>query len=167
MVNAIWMENLNKVLEYESRLYKQLLTIAENKTGIVVKGELESLQTLVEQERKLVGELSKLQDVREKILVQIAKDAGKNPDELTLAEITALLPKEQGQKLSKFREQLKDTISQLANKNDLNQKLIQNALDYVDFSLNLLTQPAPQMTQYGRKGNETGVKSRGVLDIKY
>lgn len=167
MINQVWIDNLIKVLEYENKLYVQLYSIAENKTGIVVKGEVENLQALEGKERKLVSELNKLQDVREQIIEQLAKTIGKNPEGLTLSEVAAQLPDEQGQQLNQCRDRLKETIGKLNTKNELNQQLIRNALDYVDFSLNLLTQPSPQTPQYGRRGNETGTKGRGILDIKY
>lgn len=167
MINQVWIDNLIKVLEYENKLYGQLYSIAENKTGHVVKGEIENLQTLVGKEQKLIGELNKLQDVREQILGQVAKTIGSNPQELTLSDLAAQLPAEQAEQLVQSRNKLKEIIGKLTAKNDLNQQLIRNALEYVDFSLNLLTQPAPQTPQYGRKGNETGTKGRGILDIKY
>jgi flagellar biosynthesis/type III secretory pathway chaperone len=167
MINQVWIDNLMKVLEYENKLYGQLYSIAENKTGVVVKGEVENLQALVGKEQKLAAELNKLQDVREQILEQVAKAIGRDPRQLTLSELAAQLPGEQAERLGKTRDKLRETIGKLTAKNDLNQQLIQNALEYVDFSLNLLTQPAPQIPQYGRKGNETGTKGRGILDIKY
>lgn len=167
MINQVWIDNLIKVLEYENKLYGQLYSIAENKTGFVVKGEVENLQALVGKEQKLAGELNKLQDVREQILEQIGKAIGKNPQQLTLSEIAAQLAGEQAERLAGIRVRLKETIDKLTAKNNLNQQLLKNALEYVDFSLNLLTQPAPQTNQYGRKGIETGTQGRGILDIKY
>lgn len=167
MINTVWTDNLIKVLEYENKLYSQLFTIAENKTGIVVKGELDSLQAMVGKEQKLLSELNKLKDVREQIIEQIAKSIGRAPEEMTLTALADLIPPEQAKRVAKTGDKLKDTISRLTYKNELNQKLIHNALEYVDFSLNILTQPVPQTTQYGRKGNETGTKGRGMLDIKY
>jgi len=167
MINKIWAENLIKVLNYENKLYRQLLSMAESKTGIIINGELESLQNLIGKEQKLTDELGKLNDVREQIIEQIAAGLGKNPRELKLSELEGLLQGEQAGKLSAVRERLKDVIGRLAAKNDLNQNLIQNALDYVNFTLNLITQPVPQTAQYGRKGHETETRGRGVLDIKY
>ncbi|NLO38644.1 MAG: flagellar protein FlgN [Ruminiclostridium sp.] len=167
MINQVWIDNLIKVLEYENKLYGQLYSIAENKTGLVVKSEVDSLQELVGKEQKLISELNKLQDVREQIIGQVAQTIGKDPREVTISQLAAYLPQDQAKKLTCSRVKLKETVRKLTDKNDLNQQLIKNALEYVDFSLNLLTQPAPQTPQYGRKGNETGAKGRGILDIKY
>ncbi len=165
MLKTIWIENLIKVLEYEDKLYKRLLSIAEKKTGIIIDGGIEDLQLLTGKEQRLSGELNQLGDVREQIMNQIEKGLGKN--NVALSELISLIPKEQAEKLSKAGERLKETVNKLSGKNSLNQKLIQNALEYVDFSLNLLSQPVPQTTQYGRKGDETSSKAQGVLDIKY
>ncbi|NLN64334.1 MAG: flagellar protein FlgN [Clostridiaceae bacterium] len=167
MVNKVWTDNLIKVLEYENKLYKQFFAIAEQKTDIVVKGDVEALQTLVGKEHKLAGELNKLSAVREQIFEQISKAIGRNPKEMTLTDLIAHIPPEQASRVTQIRDELQKTIRQFTAKNDLNQKLIQNALEYVDFSLNLLTRDTPGATQYGRKGNETNVKNRGILDIKY
>jgi len=167
MINKIWADNLIKVLDYENKLYRQLLTLAESKTGIIINGELESLQNLIGKEQKLTNDLSKLNDVRERIIEQIAAGLGKNPKELKLSELEGMLPDDQAGMLNSARNKLKDVIGKLTAKNDLNQNLIRNALDYVDFTLNLITRPVPQTAQYGRKGNETETLSSGVLDIRY
>lgn len=167
MINVVWIDNLIKVLDYENKLYGQLISIAESKTGVIVKGDTEQLQVLVGKEQKLIGELGKLKDVREQIIGQISKSIGIQSEEMTLTKLADMLPQDQSQRLIQIRDRLQETIGQLTAKNDLNQQLIQNALDYVDFSLNLLTQPAPQAPQYGRKGTETNTKGSGILDIKY
>lgn len=167
MVNTVWIDNLIKVLDYENKLYGQLLSMAESKTDVVVKGDIAKLQELVGKEQKFIGELGKLKDVREQILDQISRTTGVKSEDLTLSKLAELLPKEQSERLIRIRDNLQETIDKLKAKNDLNQQLIRNALEYVDFSLNLLTQPAPQTPQYGRKGTETGTKGGGFLDIKY
>jgi flagellar biosynthesis/type III secretory pathway chaperone len=167
MINEVWTDNLIKVLEYEHKLFGQLLEIADKKTGVVVKGEIETLQELVGKEQKLVNELGKLSEARDKIVGQISKGLGKKPEELILTDLAAVLPAEQANRFSAIRDKLKAVVDKLQSKNDLNQRLLKNALDYVDFTLNLLTQPGPQSAQYGRKGNETGSPGRRILDIKY
>lgn len=166
MIDAIWIDNLIKVLDYENRLCGQLFMIAENKTAMIINGETESLQAVVGKEQRLVGELNKLRDAREQIIEQIGKKTDKLAKEIVVADLINKLPENQAKRLSAERDKLKETIGRLKAKNDLNQRLIQNALEYVDFSINLLTESAPQTAQYGRKGYESERKSRALLDIK-
>jgi flagellar biosynthesis/type III secretory pathway chaperone len=167
MIKTVWIENLIKVLEYERKLYGRLLHLSENKTSAVVNNELENLQEITVKEQELTDELKKLADVRDKTIGQIGRSTGNYSNNITVTDLISLVPDEYSSRLSQVSQSLKETINKLKNKNDLNMQLIKNALEYVDFSLNLLTQPVPQAVQYGRKGNEEGAKSRGVLDIKY
>jgi flagellar biosynthesis/type III secretory pathway chaperone len=167
MINTIWIDNLIKVLDYENKLYKKVLKIAEEKTGIIINGGLENLQETIGKEQRLISELNQLTVVREQILQQIGKSIGKDARLLAVTDFIDILPEEHAKRLYTVRDKLKNTIFSLAAKNELNQKLIRNALEYVDFSLNLLSQPVPQATQYGRKGNEAESQNRRVLDIKY
>ena len=84
-----------------------------------------------------------------------------------MSYLTSILPEEKAKRLSSTRDSLKETIEKLKVKNEVNEKLLNNAIDYVNFSLNLLMQPNPQTTQYGRKGVEKQIKGGNVLDIKY
>lgn len=166
MIDAVWIDNLIKVLDYEDKLYNQLYTIAESKTEMIINGDIENLQAAVGKEQRLVGDLNKLRDAREQIVEQIGKKTGRNPGEIVVRDILEKLPETQAGRLSGVSNRLKETVRKLKAKNDLNQKLLQNALEYIDFSLNLLTEP-PQVPQYGPKGYEPGRKNRVVLDVKY
>jgi len=167
MIDAIWVDNLIKVFEYENKLYAQILEEAENKTDVIVKGDVNSLQETVLREQKIIKELDKLKDAREQIITQISRKLCKKPKEITVSYLTSILPEEKAKRLSSTRDSLKETIEKLKVKNEVNEKLLNNAIDYVNFSLNLLMQPNPQTTQYGRKGVEKQIKGGNVLDIKY
>lgn len=166
MIDSIWIDNLIKVLDYENRLYRQLFSISESKSDIIINGEIESLQAAIADEQRLAADLNKLTEAREQIVGQIGKKTGKAVKDVIVTDIISELPEEQAKKLSAVKDKLKDTISKLKAQNALNKKLLQNALDYVDFSLALLTESVPQTTQYDRKGYEPGRKSRVILDIK-
>lgn len=167
MIDAIWVDNLIKIFEYENKLYEQILEKADYKTDLIIKGDVDSLQEMVVKEQKIINELEKLENAREQIVAQIARKAGKKSEELTVSYLIELLPRDKAEKLSSVRDSLKKTIEKLQSQNDLNQKLINNAMDYVNFSLNLLTQPKPTTAQYGRNGLETQMNGGNMLDIKY
>jgi len=167
MIDAIWVDNLIKVFEYENKLYTQMLEEAESKTDVIVKGDVNTLQETTLKEQKIINELGKLNNAREQIVAQIAKKADKRPEELTVSGLVDILPEDKAKMLASTRDKLKDTIEKLKYRNDLNQKLLNNAIEFVNFSLNLIMQPGPQTAQYGRKGLEQQVNGGNVLDIKY
>jgi len=167
MIDAVWVDNLIKVLEYENRLYTQILEEAEKKTDVIVKGDISSLQETTLREQKIINELEKLNSAREQIVAQIARKTGKKPEELTVSVLAELFPEDMAKKLKSTGDSLKATIEKLKYRNDINQKLLNNAIEYVNFSLNLIMQPGPQTTQYGSRGMEKAMNGRHVLDIKY
>jgi len=100
-------------------------------------------------------------------VAQIARKTGKKPEELTVSVLAELFPEDMAKKLKSTGDSLKATIEKLKYRNDINQKLLNNAIEYVNFSLNLIMQPGPQTTQYGSRGMEKAMNGRHVLDIKY
>lgn len=167
MTDTILIDNLIKIFDYERKLYAQILEEAEQKTDIIVKGDVNSLENITLKEQKIISNLEMLNNEREKIVAQIAKKLGKKPGELTVSGVAEILPEDKARKLLSIRDSLKETIEKLKVKNDINQKLLNNAIEYINFSLNLIMQPSPQTTQYGRKGTEKQLNSGNVLDIKY
>lgn len=167
MTDVIWVDNLVKIFEYEIKIYAKVLEEAENKKNVIIKGDVEGLQTNVVKEQKYINELNKLAEASEQIIGHIAKTTGKKREEINISYLISILPEEKAKRLSSKRDELKQIIEDLRAKNDLNQKLIDNSVDYINFSLNLLTQPTPQPTQYGSTGNTTQTSGRNVLDIKY
>jgi len=128
---------------------------------------VQALEETTIREQKIVKELEKLNSAREQIVVQIARKLGKKPAEVTASCLAEILPEDKAKKLLSVRDSLRETIEKLKARNDTNQKLLENAIEYINFSLNLYMQPAPQTTQYGRKGAEKQINGGSVLDIKY
>lgn len=52
-------------------------------------------------------------------------------------------------------------------RNGINQKLIGNAMEYINFNLELLAAPAPEAPVYGKTGAEVSSgRKRSMLDIR-
>ena len=58
---ASLMEELVSTLEQEETLYGELVPIAEEKTRVIVKNDLEALQKVTEQEQLLVDRAANLE----------------------------------------------------------------------------------------------------------
>ncbi|HZK28463.1 MAG TPA: flagellar protein FlgN [Thermoclostridium sp.] len=167
MIDTIWVDNLIKIFEYEIKIYTKVLQEVENKKNVIINGDVESLQATVVKEQRYINELNKLVEAADKIIAHIAKITGKKCEDINISYLIGIAPAKEAKKLSSKRDELNRLIEQIREKNELNQKLINNSIEYVNFSLNLLTQTGPQTTQYGSTGNTTQAKDRNVLDIKY
>ena len=100
MTDVIWVDNLIKIFEYEIKIYAKVLEEAENKKNVIIKGDVEGLQTNVVKEQKYINELNKLAEASEQIIGHIAKTTGKKREEINISYLISILPEEKAKRLS-------------------------------------------------------------------
>lgn len=137
-------------LDKEDIEYRQLLEMSRRKTKIIVKGDVEGLSKITDEEQIVVERISHLDKHRVEVLTDIATVLNKDVHDLKVPDLIALLakqPKEQG-RLSEVYDRLKKTVEQMKAVNDQNRNLINLSLDMVQFDMNLI--------QAMKRGPETG-----------
>ncbi len=163
------MENLIAVLDRESIEYEKLLELSRKKTPIIVSGDLKALQEITDEEQGLVGRISHLDKERTEVTADIANVLNKDVTTLTLPNLIALMaarPAEQ-QALAESHDRLREAVRGLQKVNEQNSELLTNALEMVEFEMNLMQamKSAPETADYNRgaynAGNVMGVNSKG------
>lgn len=153
---ASLIEELIVVLEEEKECYIQLLSIGQSKTDIIIKGDVSSLSEITKYEQETATHVVKLEKKREEIINDIALVTNKDSKELTITNLALLLTKQQEQhdELIKLRDDIKDIVEKLRDINDKNKILLQESLDYIDFTMNAIqsTNSVPN-SNYESKGN--------------
>lgn len=166
---ASLMENLMEILEQESIEYEGLLDLSRKKTPIIVSGDLEQLQLITDDEQEVVIRLNHLEKKRMEVTSDIANVLNRDVDSLKLANLIEMLaarPAEQ-QKLAEIHDRLQGQAGELKRVNEQNKDLLANALEMVEFEMNLLqaSKRAPSTANYSRNayntGDTMGVASRG------
>lgn len=169
---ASLIEELITTLEQEYEIYEKLVPIEESKTKIIVKGDLEALQQITEQEQVVVEKINSLEHKREEIVNNVGTVVGKDPKTLRVQAIIDILdkqPKEQ-QQLSKVHEKLKKIVQKLAEINNHNNSLIQQSLEMIEFNMNFI-QSARMITMNnsynkGASQSDMPVMGAGMFDTK-
>jgi flagellar biosynthesis/type III secretory pathway chaperone len=164
-----FVDELAKTLDKETGIYRDLLDIAKKKTNIIVEGKVKELESVTRLEQQLIGRTAGIEENREEIVGKISKELGLSSEELTLTMISEHLDAGQAQELEKQRTQITDILNELKKTNQLNARLIKNSLDYIDFSINLLTDPgaSDDAGSYGSTGEAKRKKSgRNFFDAK-
>ena len=158
-------ENLIKALKYEWRIYSQLLKLAEKKTEHLVSGDTSKLSEITEEEGKIVEQGKQIARVREQY-AGTEQTLGLKAD-ASLEEAEKRLSAPQAAQIADIRTKLKETLVKLMLRNGINQKLIENAVEYINFNLELMAAPAPEAPAYGRTGAEVSTgRKRSMLDIR-
>ena len=157
---ASLMENLIAVLEQESSEYEGLLELSQKKTPVIVSGNLEQLQKITDDEQELVGRISHLEKKRTEVTADIANVLNRDVNTLKLTNLIDMLaarPVEQA-KLARAHDRLQASVRGLQRTNEQNRELLANALEMVEFELNLLqaAKAAPETANYTRGAYNTG-----------
>ena len=158
---------LADVLDREDKLYKDAADISKKKTEIIVHGKIEELDSLVKAEQALILKIGKLEDERERVIMALSYALDMDLAAATLSDINPRLTGESYSRLDNCQKSLAQTLGGLKNSNDTNSQLIQNALDYVNFSVNIITTNQNSGNIYSQDGDEeAGRERRSIFDVK-
>lgn len=157
---ASLMENLIEVLDLESQEYENLLGLSMKKTPVIVAGELEELAKITDEEQIVVNRINRLEQKRQEVFSDIANVINKDVDMLMLKDLVEMLstrPEEQ-QKLARVHDRLSTAVHEVKRVNGQNRVLIQNALEMVEFDMNMLQamKAAPETANYNKGAYNTG-----------
>ena len=160
-------ERLANALEAETLLYRDAAEISAKKTDVIVKGKIEELDSLVKAEQAIILKIGKVETARERAIEQLSQALNLDLDGITLTEINSRIGEQSFQRLNSCQQNLVETLGGLKNTNDMNAQLIQNALDYVNFSVNILTSDQNAGNMYSQAGEEDNPTNRkNIFDIK-
>ena len=142
-------DELMNTLEKENEEYQVLLKLSQEKTGIIIRNDVNALQKLVEQEQLVVDRITPLEKKR----VEYTKD------------IAAVK-----KRLGEIHDKLHNTMAQMVKINDMNQGLLKEALELVNFDITLMNsmKQAPITANYDSRAanTEEHIISRAAFDTR-
>ena len=164
-------QELVSILEEEQQIYETLIPIVTEKTKVIIKNNLETLQKITEQEQLVVDKVTVLEKKRSEVILNIGIIMNRKPEELTLAEIIKMLknqPEEQ-KRLNDIHNNLKRTIQRLQTINYQNRSLIEQSLEMIEFNMNLIQStrmsPGNNYTK-GAVSSQNNALQPGMFDAK-
>ncbi|MDK2799520.1 MAG: hypothetical protein PWP27_1912 [Clostridiales bacterium] len=161
------LNKLFEVLVQQIRVYENILKLAKEKTDIVVAGKITELENLVKLEQALVVQIGRLEQQREEVVDEIAAVLNINKQDVTMSSLTEYLDVLQKEKLKNYQQKLTNILDELKNTNELNAKLIKQALEYVEFSINAMTSTSVSGSGYEGKGTVKESKgNKHLFDVK-
>ncbi|GBG57947.1 hypothetical protein SPFL3102_01667 [Sporomusaceae bacterium FL31] len=159
-------ERLVDVLANMLKLYQALLTISKQKHDILVGAKAQELDALTKQEELLIVQIGKLEVIREKYLQELITVHKFSDENITISKLTEVADQDIGGQITDLLKQFDRITAELVQMNKLNTKLIEQALSFINYNINLLTQNTIGPT-YAAKGQQTqGATTRAVLDQK-
>jgi flagellar biosynthesis/type III secretory pathway chaperone len=162
---ANW-DKLLTLLDEMVSLYKAILELSRQKRDVIIAVKPQDLEKITKQEELLILQVGKLEAARGKLVQQLAA-AGDVPAEgLTLTKMKELAGPQVAERLDKIAAEFGRIMAELAPVNMLNAELIQRALGFVNYNINLLTQNSAGPTYAPQSNNTQENQFRKLVDKK-
>lgn len=159
------LQTVIKSLQKLVTLHESLLSISEQKTAAVKEGDMEKLQPLLVKERKHVQALEQAETTRQKEVKHwFDENNVQNEGQTITTMLEKIEDKEQQESLADVTIHLTNAVTNLKRQEQLNRELIQQSLQFVELTLDMMN-PSIKNLNYGNKKETESVK-RSVFDSK-
>jgi flagellar biosynthesis/type III secretory pathway chaperone len=154
-------ERLIDTLEQLNTIHIQMLAVAESKRDAIMNNGVDQLIGILNQESKIMKQIEQMEEARVTASYEFLQSKGiKSTLNLTLTEISRLVfDPDDKRKLLAVQAELSQHLGKLKELNQLNQKLIEQSLAFIDYSLEMLAIRPEQEATYqhpGEKHNNQG-----------
>ena len=157
---ASLMETLVDVLDKEGTMYEKLLGLSSRKTAVIVKGDLEALAEITDEEQCIISDIQNLEKQRVVAMKDIANVLNMDVNSLKLTDLIQVLEKRPAdqKKLAVQRDRLVLVADNVRRVNGQNQELLKSSIEMVQFEMNIIqaAKTAPQTANYSRAADTTG-----------
>lgn len=126
-------EELMLILEKEMNILVELKELSFRKTDIIVDNLINDLEELTRKEEILINKIGTLEEEREKLL-----DTWGLAVNTPISSIIEKLP-EDNEELIDITDKMHNIMEELSFRNKLNNDIIRENLDWIDFNMNLIT----------------------------
>lgn len=127
------------ILEKEYGYYKDMLELSKSKKDIVIQGKVAELDKIVKLEQNMIFNIGQLEKKREEEVAKLSSALNINSSQITISELSKVLRPEMKKDLENVQSMLQKTLSELKTINDANGQLIEQSLEYIDYSINLFS----------------------------
>ena len=159
---------LISLMNEQANRYEELLGLSREKKDAIIANNVDELQKITHLENLIVSQNQKLERKRLSVLKDIASVLNKNEAELTLTALIELMQDHDEQReLTAVGERIRNTLGELAEINAHNGSLIQNALDYIEFSLNIIRSSVTQDPSFYTAKGEQMADTPNIFDAKH
>jgi len=159
-------EQLKNTLIKENELYTGVLKLAEEKTKVIVGGDIKVLENITKKEQQYIMNMATFEKLRRSILTNIAQEL--SIEEISsVSELILFIEEDAGNEIDDLRNDLLKTIADLKAVNEGNEKLINQSLQYINLNIEILTSSSEDGNRYSNKASENKqVKSINFFDMK-
>ena len=159
-------EELLTLLSNMLSIYQAILALSQQKYDILVSAKSHELEILTKQEEILTLQVGKLEDSRGKLFSELVASYGLLESEVSFAQLLTLATPNVVQKIEKFSKEFRAIKTEMMPVNKLNTELITQALSFINYNINLLSQTSVGATYADKGQTKQEVPQRAVFDAR-
>jgi flagellar biosynthesis/type III secretory pathway chaperone len=162
-------QSLKQTMDQLIQIHLTLVELAEQKTGILVLNKVDKLNQIVNKETSLMKKITELDLQRIEDISGFLIEKGYKPNpKITVGDLVKLVVKVEEKKLlTDSQHQLLNTIDKLREINRLNQKLIEQSLAFIEYSMDIVLGPSDEDVVYRNPSHQQqGMKRSGMFDSR-
>ncbi len=161
------LNDLIAILEEQRGHQAALVELSERKTKAITVGDADALHGIVEEEKTVLGLIKGVEKRQSRCVRELAQAMGLPETQVRMSLIIEEAEGSQREALLRVREELTGLIERQMKHNEVNMKLLQMNMDYVQFMLNTASNQKTGNT-YGQGGSiqSPPVSPRKLLDRK-
>ena len=164
-MTAMW-DKLVLLLNQTLQIYQALLQLSRKKREILIAADPQALEQVTKQEEMIIIAAGKLEKLRLPLIQELAAAVGMASDQTALSTLIKHADSQTAAKLTAISEQFTGITGELTQLNQLNEQLIKQSLNFINYNINVLSQTTAEST-YAPKGQTgPGKVGRSLLDAK-
>ncbi|MGV8145783.1 MAG: flagellar protein FlgN [Alkaliphilus sp.] len=163
MIDSI--KQLKDALFQESKMYSEVLTLEQNKIDVIKAAKLKELEKMTEEEQQYIYKISTYEQIRNSVIANICEELGVRQVS-TITDCLPLIKNEEDRELiNGLRNQILNTIEEIKETNKTNEGLMQERLDFIKFSMELLTTDQGDGNNYNQGAIGQGKQKTNLFDV--
>ncbi|AUJ23288.1 flagellar protein FlgN [Virgibacillus dokdonensis] len=160
------LKTLIDILEKLLHLHVEFVDLSKMKTNVVKNGDVDTLSSIIARERKLSRKMEKVEKERQQYMATWFEVNQPQEQEQTVTTLLSQVESEKDkEQLIELTTELMRTMAQLKQQEQLNRMLIQQSLQFVHFSLDLMN-PTIESMNYGTDKEKQVRSKQSLFDSK-
>jgi hypothetical protein len=152
---------LGNNLKRQTTCYQKLTELEKAKQQALVDNNISKIEAITAQEEKILLEVSRLEEERLHWAEFFGQEIGKKAEDITLDDLEKVYPE-----MHAVRLDLEQEINRLKDLHETNTKLLENAVNLVNFTLQALTsnRQATYTNPADKRGQKEQSKTLNIID---
>lgn len=155
------------VLAAERDVHRELLALSTAKKDVIIKNDIAALDKIVKKEQSLLMRLEDCEKKRRSCVGDLAGRVGRPAEQIVLQDFIDVSDEAGEALLRELYGDLTSLLEQQIQLNDVNKKLVESRLEYINFILEAAaSQPNPSHIYGGGAGENKQTRKPNFIDQK-